>query len=194
MQSIGIAFDRRPGAPLWMHLTGDMRPGWCARLSAGLAERGVDILGAHATALAVGSWDARFELHCPRRAALERGDVCRMLETEPAEAACARLDLVGFALEPSTARGGCLRLDLAGRDRIGFLATLLCRIGTLALRPVELSLHSSDGRARNRLWLRGAGGRPPSAASHAALQASLDALVQARSTTRVRPGLQPALT
>jgi hypothetical protein len=103
-----------------------------------------------------------------------------MLETDAGAGFATPLPLVGFALAPSPSRGGCLRLDVAGEDGVGFLAALLRRLAFHSLFPVELGLDTVGGQARDRLWLRGAGGTRPLPRAQLALRASLEALVRVR--------------
>jgi len=183
MDDLRVGFEPGPGSAAALSLYGRLRPGWCGNLASGLASRDIDIVRGHAIAPAPGAWRARFTLRRTPGVDPTEAELRHMLETDPGAGFTSPLELLGFALERSETRGGSLRLDIEARDRVGFLASLLRRLAFYALFPVELDLDTLEGRARDRLWLRGAGGTVPRPRTQAALDASLAALVRAPEVT-----------
>lgn len=94
----------------------------------------------------------------------------------PGERREAAIVLDSFSLVGPTVDGDVL-LSLVGRDRVGFLATLLEVLALYSLFPRDISIETEGLVARDRLVLRGLAGRRPSAEACETLRRSLHEFV-----------------
>jgi hypothetical protein len=183
---VDVAWERRTEELVQLRVGGRLRPGWCGNLATGLAARGVDVVSGRAVTVAVGQWSAEFQLRCSESLQPSRGELVRLLVAEARAGFATPIRLVRYSLERSESHGGSLALEVAGLDELGFLAALMRRLAYFSLFPVELQLETVGPRVRDRLWLRGAGGRRPSPRAERALRASLDAHVSSQTAPRTR--------
>ena len=73
-----------------------------------------------------------------------------------------------------------LELDVAGRDAIGFLASLLKRLARLGLFPQRMEVSTQAGEIRDRFWLRSVGGAAPTPEQAQRLERHLLSLTQSQ--------------
>jgi len=155
------------------YLEGSLAPGWAGNLASGLAAQRVSIERGEARAER-GVWAARFEVRAlagaPPFASI---DLAKLAATDAGEGFATPLRLVDFSIEWGAERGGCLVIGVSAHDTVGFLAALLRRLSYFSLFPVEMRLETRGDRVDDRLWLRGAGDRAPSARAHEALRRAL---------------------
>jgi len=157
-------------------LEGRLAPGWAGNLAAGLAERCVSIDRGDARVSRAGLWNARFDVRrLPGAPALETLDLAALARADAGRGFANPLRLDAYELSQVEAHDGSLLLTLSAPDGVGFLAGLLRRLAYFALFPVELRLETRDERVADDLWLRGAGGRVPSARARSALERALAA-------------------
>lgn len=156
------------------YLEGSLAPGWAGNLASGLAAQRFSIERGEARCERGGVWTARFEVQAlPGAPPFASLDVARLAATDAGEGFATPLRLVDFSIDWGKQRGGCLVIGVSALDTVGFLAALLRRLSYFSLFPVEMLLETRGDRIDDRLWLRGAGDRAPSARAHEALRRAL---------------------
>jgi len=157
-----------------VRLGGPFRGAWLANLSCRLAEQHLSIDHVHARLTADHIWLA--ELHLLALGAGEDPlgiDYAALAEeadilTQPV------FVLDAYRLLESRDYEGSLMLTLQAPDSLGLLGSLLSRLALLGLVPVELHIETEAGRAYDSLWLRAAGGGPPTSDARDAVAQLLD--------------------
>jgi hypothetical protein len=156
------------------YIEGSLPPGWAGNLASGLAAQRVSIERGEARAERGGVWAARFEVQ--RLAGAQPFasiDIAKLASTDAGEGFATPLRLIDFSVASTDDRGGCLELGVTALDTVGFLAALLRRLSYFSLFPIEMRLETRGDRIDDRLWLRGAGDRAPSARAQEALRRAL---------------------
>ena len=98
--------------------------------------------------------------------------------------------LTQFALDGSPDLGSVLYLEVRGRDRLGFLGSLLRTLARLALSPREMMISTREGEALDRFFLQTVGGQVPPDEARRALARTLEAApvgVERPRSRRARP-------
>ncbi len=150
-----------------VELHGELPAGWCGNLAGALSRRGVSIL--RGTAERQGTaWSVALEVSSEHGTDPRELDFSALAhEANPAPQGPPRLE--SFVLNMPR-RSAAVELTVRGPDRRGFLAALLDRLATLGLFPARISVETVHGVAADTLWLQGDAGKPPTAASLAALR------------------------
>src|SRR5262249_17187570 len=160
---------------LWGHFT----PGWCGRLSAGLSALGIDIVRGFARRVGQERWAAEFEIQAtPGGAEGSEIDYVALAEAAVPLHDSQALELDGYFLDGSPEAGGALYLEIRGRDRVGFLGSLLERLAELSLFPEEMTVETRNGRVSDSFYLRATGGSMPSEPTRRALRDLLETLAR----------------
>ena len=166
------------GGSTLVRLWGGFPTGWAGALCLGLSESGVAVVRGFARRTALRRWEAEFQLLPPmRKRPLEDVDFLALAAGLERSAAPVAVTLDRFVVERDPGTGSLL-VDLEGRDRIGFLGSLLDRFAALSLFPDEMSIETRHGVAADRFSLRAHGGRSPSEQAQAALLTALDELLE----------------
>jgi hypothetical protein len=168
-----------------VELEGELPVGWLGNLASGLARRSVSIVRGSAERQGKG-WRAAFEVVAD--------------ESQPGHPK--DLDFVAFALEEADdvtepvvlesfvlnvpRRSTAIELTVRGRDRRGFLAALLERLGQLGLFPERISVETVHGAAADTFWLHALGGLAPTPRSVDALREFLRGVTNTASSTGLR--------
>lgn len=180
----GFALDIATASPDGHHriqVSGKLPQGWIGRLSYRLAERGFDIRSGFGGRDVRGYWTARIEFasHVGSQdpATLDFESLVQAEEGIAHDEVTLELD---SWLVVGPAQDGCLGLSVVGRDRVGFLASLLRQLALLSLFPYEFSITTEGSIVRDRFSMKGIGGRRPSAEVCEELRRSLDTLVVRR--------------
>jgi hypothetical protein len=160
-------------APAWSEVTrlsdgsfrvrlgGSFGQGWLASLCCGLAKRRISIERAHAMRTRNLSWIAEFSALL-----LEGGeDPDRVpyvaLATTPVTLDEQALRLDSYRIEPCF--DGTLKLSVEARDTLGLLGSLLDKLASLGLYPIEMHIETTPSDlACDALWLSTADGGSPS--------------------------------
>ncbi len=153
------------GARVELH--GELPLGWCGKLAAALARRGVSILRGNAERQGTG-WDVVLEVASEDGtdpASLDFPALCAEENPEPT----GPLRLESFVLTLPR-RNASVELTVRGPDRRGFLAALLERLALLGLFPERISAETVHGMAADTLWLHAVGSQPPTERSIEALR------------------------
>jgi hypothetical protein len=187
--------DELPGAPTArleatrdgasrLHLGGRLPPDWAGRLALGLSREQVTILRGYACRASRGGWSAYFDLRGLDGAlALQSIDFCALATLGEPGAVPVAIDLERYTLVPMI--GGGLQLWVYGRDRLGFLGSLLERFAGLSLFPEEMHVETHGRVAADRFHIRAAGGRPVSDEARRALDALLGFWLRASTPWRL---------
>jgi hypothetical protein len=170
--------DIRPsaGGATLVRLGGRLPIGWAGHLTRGLSRAGISVLRGSAHWTKAGQWTAQLHV-VPAAPGVDplTVDYLRLaMDPGPWEEPAA-IELVSFRVEQPAPRGE-LRVNLRGRDRVGFLGSLLYRLAGLSLFPEELRVETEGEWAVDALALRATGGLAPSPAAHRALVALLTQL------------------
>jgi hypothetical protein len=161
------ATELEPGA-FRVRLGGPFRGAWMASLSSRLGALHISIDHTHARLTGDKIWIA--ELHvltlvgAPGPLSLDY--IAFAEQAEPSRSALFEVD--SYRLIESRDYGGSLMLTLEAGDSLGLLGALLGGLAELALFPIELHIETRAGRAYDSLWLSGANGAVPSAATRQA--------------------------
>ncbi len=158
-----------------VRLGGPFRPAWMATLGSGLAERRISIDHVHAKRAHDGSWVAELALIALEGSRDPRGISYIGLAGEGAQIYPGghTLELARYALLDSSDYGGTLMLEFEAQDSLGLLGAMLSSLATLGLFPIEMHIETHGGRARDNLWLCGAGGSRPTLEARRALDRML---------------------
>jgi hypothetical protein len=144
-----------------VRLAGSFGQGWLASLCCGLATRRISIERAHAMRTRNLSWIAEFTA-----IELEGADdpdrvPYLALAATPVALDALPLRLASFQIEPCF--DGTLKLSIEARDTLGLLGTLLDKLASLGLYPIEMHIETTPGDiACDALWLSTADGGTPS--------------------------------
>ena len=170
-------------APAWSEVTrlsdgsfrvrlgGSFGQGWLASLCCGLAARRISIERAHAMRTRNLSWIAEFtallleDAHDPDTVpylALAATPVT--LDGQP-------LRIDDYKIEPCF--DGTLKLSIEARDTLGLLGSLLDKLASLGLYPIEMHIETQTDLACDALWLSTADGGSPSIELTRALEQTL---------------------
>ncbi len=144
-----------------LHIAGYFRPGWMATLCTGLAERKLSIDAAQAWRQADRSWCAELSLTPLPGAADPRAIAYLELAEHHDTLAPRALEVESCRVHDSAEHGGSLVLTLEAEDALGLLGSMLASLATLMLFPAAMEIQTKSGRAKDRLWLTGIGGTPP---------------------------------
>lgn len=144
-----------------VRLSGSFGQGWLASLCCGLAARRISIERAHAMRTRNLSWIAEFT-------ALElegADDPDRVpylaLAATPVALDAQPLRLGSYRVEPCF--DGTLKVSIEARDTLGLLGTLLDKLASLGLYPIEMHIETTPSDvACDALWLSTADGGTPS--------------------------------
>ena len=139
-----------------------------------LSRRDIAIVRGYARKTGRGFWTSEFQVRpTPLTTADPRVlDYAAMTLARRDDRSVVRIRLRNFKLE-RTAANGSLFLKTAGEDRVGFLGSILDLFAGLSLFPQEMEIETFGNVAHDAFELRGTGGRAPSPAVEAALEALL---------------------
>jgi hypothetical protein len=179
-----IWLEAGPDGCARLHLSGRLSPGWAGRLALGLARAQVTILRGYACRAGREGWDAYFDLRglegAPDLRSIDFGALAA--HGEPGAVPLA-IDLERYAIVPMI--GGGVQLWVYGRDRLGFLGSLLERLTGLLLFPEEMHVETRGRLVEDRFHIRAAAGRPVSAESLRALETLLRLWVRPTAERRI---------
>jgi hypothetical protein len=142
-----------------------------------MAEAGLSILRGFAERMAEGRWVADLELGPATSPALETLDYLALATRRPPDHAPTPIVLDRFYIDGSPDAGGSLFLEVHGRDRVGFLASLLERLASVSLFPEEMTIETRSRQVLDTFLLRGPAGQSPPATAESALAEVLEPLV-----------------
>ncbi len=164
----GVRVEDGPGGMLRVRIAGRLPPGWVGRLALSLSRQNVTIVRGCACRAGGGRWSAYFDLRGIRDVA-----VLRSIDYEALLARRAPPEAPGVvALERYTlvrATDGALRLDLRGRNRPGFLWSLLEHLARLSLFARDMHVETHGRTAEGRIELRSLARSPASEDTRLAL-------------------------
>ena len=167
-------------------LRGELPDAWCRRLSLGLSRAGISIVRGFARRVGDGGWVA--ELHVV--AADDGQDPAGLDHLALALALVAPgppppIAIDSYHVDGSPESGAHVFLEVRGRDRVGFLGSLLERLAALALFPDQMSIETWEGQALDAFYLRPErpGGRLRSEDAARELSEMLDELRLGRAAT-----------
>jgi hypothetical protein len=161
-----------------VRLWGGFPTGWAGSLCLGLSEAGIAVIRGSARRTALRRWEAEFQiLASERRLRLDEIDYLALAAGLEKSKRPAPVALLNFHVERDPGTGSLL-LDLEGRDRLGFLGSLLDLFAALSLFPDEMAIETRRDVAVDRFSLRALGGRAPSEEAQGALTAALDDLLE----------------
>jgi hypothetical protein len=178
-----LEIDEPPDAPTaWLeagsdgasrlHLSGRLPLAWAGRLALGLSRERVTILRGYACRAKREGWNAYFDVRGLEGApALHSIDFRALATREGPSAVAGSIALERYTLVPMI--GGSLQLWVHGRDRLGFLGSLLERLAGLSLFPEEMYIETHGRIAEDRFHIRSAGGRRVSDEARRNLEALL---------------------
>jgi hypothetical protein len=159
-----------------VRLWGGFPTGWAGALCLGLSEAGIAVVRGFARRTALRRWEAEFQLlPVQRKRFLGDLDFLALAAGLDRSVAAAPVTLDRFTVERDPGTGSLL-VELEGRDRIGFLGSLLDRFAALSLFPDEMSVETRHDIAADRFSLRALGGRAPSEQAQGALATLLEDL------------------
>jgi hypothetical protein len=171
----------RGEAPLTFRvsLEGSFPTGWAGALSLGLARAHVGIVSGLARKNAPRQWTAAFVVR-PETAAAdpERVPYLTLARRRQPLGTALPIVLESFSVE-ADGPSGALLLEVRGRDRTGFLGSLLDRLAGLALFPEDMTIETEGEMALDRFALKALGGATPSEEAQDALLTLLEDLKQA---------------
>ena len=174
-----------------LRFSGAFRLGWLGRLGAALSRRHVNVTEGRAEKNNDGHWSGSLRLESSARHELNEFDWDALCDEEVAGPAEAALRITHFSLR----RGGkrSLELSVQAYDDLGFLSSLLRRLGFLGLFPEKIDVRTTLGVVDDSFVLSGLGGEISDTVEQA-LFASLQRLVASNSTAppRVAQGSSPA--
>jgi hypothetical protein len=160
-------------APAWSEVTrlsdgsfrvrlgGSFGQGWLASLCCGLATRRISIERAHAMRTRNLSWIAEFTALILEGADDPDRVPYLALAATPVQLDGQALQLASYQMEPCF--DGTLKLAIEARDTLGLLGTLLDKLATLGLYPIEMHIETTQSDvACDALWLSTADGGSPS--------------------------------
>jgi hypothetical protein len=160
-------------APAWSEVTklsdgsfrvrlgGSFGPGWLASLCCGLAKRRISIERAHAMRTRNQSWIAEFTALSLEGAEDPDRVAYLALATTPVTLDGQPLQLASYEIEPCF--DGTLKLSIEARDTLGLLGSLLDKLASLGLYPIEMHIETTPSDvACDALWLSRADGGSPS--------------------------------
>jgi hypothetical protein len=159
-------------------LSGELPRGWCGNLTAALSRRHIGIVRGFAKRIVDHRWIAELQIQSPAGIGpqLTDTDCLALAWSAPAPEPPADIAIDSYYVDSSPESGPYLFLEVNGYDRLGFLASLLDRLGSLSLLPEQISVETWDGRALDCFHLKTAAGGPPSPETARALAAMLESL------------------
>lgn len=174
---VGSTVTSWAGGMQVVKLSGELPPGWCENLTSALSRRNIGIVRGFAKQIVDHRWIAEFQVQPPERGTgLSDTDYLSLAWSPASPAPPADIALDSYYVDSSPEAGQYLFLEVNGYDRIGFLASLLDRLGRQALFPEQISLETWEGRALDCFHLRTAAGNPPGPETARALSATLESL------------------
>jgi hypothetical protein len=140
-------------------LRGEFPDRWCSRLSLGLSRAGVGIIRGFARRVRDGGWVAEFQV-LAESGGVDPGGLDHLaLALEPVPpSAPPPITIDSYYVDGSPESGAHVFLEVRGRDRVGFLGSLLERLATMDLFPDQMSIETWEGLALDTFHLRP--GRP----------------------------------
>jgi len=159
-------------------LSGELPPGWCGNLTSALSHRNIGIVRGFAKRIVDHRWIAEFQVQSAAESGTGLSDTnyLSLAWLPPPPAPPADIELESYYVDGSPEAGQYLFLEVHGYDRIGFLASLLDRLGTQSLVPEQMSLETWEGRALDCFHLKAAAGGPPRPETALVLAAMLESL------------------
>lgn len=149
---------------------------WISALSAGLAERGAQILSGRVQALGELDWEAEFQIDFANaRVAPEVFDYLSVLRTATWPTSMAQPMLRRFCM--ARRLNGTLEVIVEAAEQVNLIGRLLIRYAGVGLFPQSLELWPQHGRTRCRFVLRGIGGNAPGVATPRALEMVLSRML-----------------
>jgi hypothetical protein len=110
---------------------------------------------------------------------LNRIDFLSLAQEVLDTAGVADISLDAFVLDNDLQKyDGALYLQVSADDQLGFLGALLSRLAFYTLFPEALIIETIDGKISDRFWIKGMGGRAPSAAAINILKRKLEGYVK----------------
>jgi hypothetical protein len=181
----GFALTRNTRVHWSLRLWGNLGPLWADALSLGLSQARVSILRGYARSDPSSRWIADF-LIAPEEGGADPAslDYLALAQDADPDRDVPPVALTHYALDGSPDLGSVLYLEVRGRDRLGFLGSLLHTLARLALSPREMMISTRDGEAFDRFFLQTVGGQVPPDEARRALARTLDA---ARGVNRTGP-------
>jgi hypothetical protein len=173
-------------APAWSEVTrhsdgsfrvrlgGSFGPGWLASVCCGLATRRISIERAHAMRTRNLSWIAEFTALTLEGAEDPDRVPYLALATTPVALDGHALQLDSYQIEACF--DGTLKLSVEAHDALGLLGSLLDKLASLGLYPIEMHIETTPSDvACDALWLSTADGGSPSSELTRALEQMLQA-------------------
>jgi hypothetical protein len=135
-------------------------PHWLAHVCCALADRGISVTGGHAVRRSAGEWEGHLDVD------VSAAVVATTAEDLPALADSGRGSLQSGELRLSSVGltrlgSGYLELRVGASDELGFLGRLLRRVALLGLHPLEVTVATRSGAARDVVVLAGIGSTRP---------------------------------
>jgi hypothetical protein len=136
-------------------LRGDFPDGWCSRLSLGLSRAGIGIVRGFARRSSDGGWVAEFHV-LAEDDGVDPGRLDHLaLALDPVPpGAPPPITVDSYYVDGSPESGAHVFLEVRGRDRVGFLGSLLERLARLSLFPDQMSIETWEGLALDTFHLR----------------------------------------
>lgn len=160
-----------------VRLSGSFGQGWLSSLCCGLATRRISIERAHAMRTRSLSWIAEFTALLLEGAEDPDRVPYLALAATPVALDAQALVLESYQIEPCF--DGTLKLSIEARDTLGLLGTLLDKLASLGLYPIEMHIETTPSDvACDALWLATADGGTPSSELTRALEQMLRAALR----------------
>ena len=150
-----VRLQPRGGGSFSLRLEGAFPDGWCGRLSLGLSQARLSIVRGFARRVDGAGWVS--ELHVIAQDGLadpRHLDALGLAMAEAAPAPPAPITLDSYYIDASPESGPYVFLEVRGPDRVGFLGSLLERLGRVGLVPEQMSVETWAGQARDTFYLR----------------------------------------
>jgi len=161
-----------------LQLWGRLRPSWSGSLAEGLADAGLSLLDGFARKIGPMRWLAEFSLDCKEAKveplALDYLELAARPHVSPGRTP---IVLHSYTVASSEKHGGSLYLEIGGRDRVGFLGSLLTGFAFLSLFPEEMKIATRSGTVHDRFFLTGIGRTSPPPQARQGLEHWLRSLV-----------------
>jgi hypothetical protein len=174
-----VRMQTRGAGSFSLRLEGAFPDGWCGSLSRGLSQARLSIVRGFARRVDGGGWVSEFHLLAQDGLADPRAVDALALVTAAAPAGPpAPITLDSYYIDASPESGPYVFLEVRGRDRVGFLGSLLERLARVDLLPEQMSVETWAGQVRDTFYLRAtrAGARLRSEEAARALEGMLEGL------------------
>ena len=160
----GFEIRRETSGHFALKIWGRFQPDWIAGFSSGLSQNRISIISGTVKKVKTG-WQGEFEVMATGSATDPNSiDYLALAQNRLDTAPAVTISLDEFVLGDPQKHNGALYLEVKAQDQLGFLGALLNRFAFYVLFPETMIIETLKGRIFDRFWIKGVGGKPPSAA------------------------------